>query len=255
MKRFAGALLGILAYASAAVAGPGDACAVAAHLVQADSALPRVAAAIKNKSLTVVVEGTASSTLPGASGPAAAYPARLEAALQKKLPGVKVMIISLAKSRQTAADMAATFPKVLGDEKPQLVIWQTGTADAMRGVSTDEFQATLEQAVGKLQDGGADVILVNPQYSPRSDAVVATAPYAEALRWVALGKSVNLFDRLGIMRHWGELGTFDLMAATKSLDTAGKVHDCIGQLLADLVMQGVAAAGEDAKDNKEKTSQ
>ena len=135
MKRFAGALLGIFAYASAAVAGPGDACAVAAHLVQADFALARVAAAIKNKSLTVVVEGTASSTLPGASGPAAAYPARLEAALQKKLPGVKVMLISLAKSRQTAADMAATFSKVLGDEKPQLVIWQTGTADAMRLVT------------------------------------------------------------------------------------------------------------------------
>ena len=131
----------------------------------------------------------ASSTLPGANGAAAAYPARLEAALQKKLPDVKVTIISLVKSRQTAADMAAAFPKVLADEKPNLVIWQTGTADAMRGVSTDEFQATLEQAVGKLRDGGADVIFINPQYNPRSDAVIATAPYAEAIRWVALGNA------------------------------------------------------------------
>ncbi len=251
MRRIAGALIGVCAYASVAFAGPGDACGVAAHLVQADAALPRVAAAIKAKNLKIVVAGTGSSTLPGANGAAAAYPARLEEALQKKLPDVKVSVISLVKSRQTAADMAAEFPKVLAAEKPNLVIWQTGTADAMRGISTDEFQATLEQAVGKLRDGGADVIFMNPQYNPRSDAVIATAPYAEAIRWVALGNAVNLFDRQSVMRQWGELGTFDLLAATKSLDTAANVHECIGRLLADLVIQGVAVnGGEDQKDKK-----
>ena len=156
-------------------------------------------------------------------------------------------VISLAKSRQTAADMAAAFPKVLKDEKPQLVIWQTGTADAMRGVATDDFQTTLEQAVGRLREGGADVIFMNPQYNPRSDAVIATAPYTEAIRWVALGNAVNLFDRQSVMRQWGELGTFDLLAATKSLDTAAKVHECIGRLLADLVMQAWRSNGRRPK--------
>ena len=251
MRRIAGALIGVCAYASVALAGPGDACAVAAHLVQADAGLPRVAVAIKAKNLKIVVAGTASSTLPGANGPASAYPARLEAALQKKLPDVKVTVISLAKSRQTAADMAASFSQVLADEKPNLVIWQTGTADAMRGVSTDDFQATLEQAVGKLREGGADIIFMNPQYNPRADAVIATAPYAEAIRWVALGNAVNLFDRQAVMRQWGELGTFDLLAATKSLDTAANVHECIGRLLANLVIQGLAVnGGEDQKDKK-----
>jgi len=37
----------------------------------------------------------------------------------------------------------------------------------------------------------------------------------------------------------GALRTFDLLAMTKS-DTAAKVHDCIGRLLADLIMQSVA---------------
>ena len=251
MRRIAGALIGICAYASVASAGPGDACGVAAHLVQADANLPRVAAAIKAKNLKIVVAGTGSSTLPGANGTAAAYPARLEAALQKKLPDVKVTVISLAKSRQTAADMAAEFPKVLATEKPSLVIWQTGTADAMRGVGTDEFQATLEQAVGKLREGGADVIFMNPQYNPRSDAVIGTTAYTEAIRWVAIGNGLNLFDRQSVMRQWGELGTFDLLAATKSLDTAANVHDCIGRLLADLVIQGLAVnGGADQKDKK-----
>lgn len=245
MKSLAGALIGVCAYATVAFAGPGDACGVAVHLVQADAGLPRVAAAIKAKTLNVVVFGTGSSTLPGPNGQAAAYPARFEAALQKKLPDVKVKLISLVKSRQTAADMAATFPKVLKDEKPQLVIWQTGTADAMQGVATDEFQSTLEQSITKLREGGADVIFMNPQYNPRSDAVIGTGPYSESIRWVALSRAVNLFDRLAIMRQWGELGTFDLLTATKSLDTAANVHECIGRLLAHLVMQGLAVEGED----------
>lgn len=250
MKSLAGALIGICAFANLAFAAPGDACGVATHLVQADAGMPRVAAAVKAKTLNVVVFGTGSSTLPGPNGQAAAYPARFEAALQKKLPDVKVKVISLVKSRQTAADMAATFPKVLKDEKPQLVIWQTGTADAMQGVATDEFQTTLEQAIAKLREGGADVIFVNPQYNPRSDAVIGTAPYTEAIRWVALTNAVNLFDRLSVMRQWGELGTFDLLTATKSLDTAANVHECIGRLLAHLVMQGLAVVGEDQKDKK-----
>ena len=252
MTRVAGIALGILAYASAAFAAPGDGCGVAAHLVQADAAMPRVATAIKAKSLTIVVAGTGSSTLAGPNGPALAYPARLEQALQKKLPGVTVKLISLVKSRQTAADMAATFPQVLKDEKPQLVIWQTGTADAMRGVATDEFQQTLEQSIGKLREGGADVILMNPQFNPRSDAVIQTAPYTEAIRWVATGNGVNLFDRHSVMRQWGELGTFDLLAATKSLDTAAQVHECIGRLLANLVVLGATTDGEE---QKEKTKQ
>jgi len=252
MKPLAAILLSMIAYANTASAGPGDACAVAAHLVQSDAALPRVAAAIKNKSLTVLVSGTTSSTLPGPSGVVASYPMRLEAALQKKLQGVNVKVISLAKPRQTAAEMAMAFPKALKEEKPALVIWQTGTADALRGVGTDNFQATLESAISRLREGGADVIFMNPQYSPRTDAVIATAAYAETIRWVALSNAINLFDRQAIMRQWDELGTFDLLAATKSLDTAAKVHDCIGRLLADLVLQGVAAVGDE---NREKTGQ
>ena len=249
MKRVVGALIGVIAYASVASAGPGDACGVAAHLVHADAALPRVTAAIKAKSLTIVVAGTASSTLPGTEGPAAAFPARLEMVLRKKLPDVEIKVISIAKPRQTAADMASTFPKLLKDEKPALVIWQTGTVDAMRGIGADGFQTTLEEAVDALREGGADVIFMNPQYNPRTDAVIATAPYSEALRWVALGRSLNLLDRQAIMRQWGELGTFDLLAATKSIETAAKVHDCIGRLLGDLIIQGVAYGEDVQKDN------
>jgi hypothetical protein len=249
MKCAAGIALSILAYAGAAHADAS--CDVAAHLVHADAALPRVADSItKTKTLKVVVVGTTSSTLPGAGGQALAYPARLEVALQKRLPDVAVKVISLAKPRQTAADMAEGFSRVLKDEKPALVIWQTGTYDAMRGVGAESFQATLEAAVDKLQAGSANVIFMNMQYSPRTEAVISTAAYADAIRWVGLEHAVNVFDRQSVMRQWSELGTFDLLTATKSLDTAAKVHNCFGDMLADLIVEALSVDADAPKERQ-----
>ncbi len=250
MKALAGALVCLFALATAA-SGAGDACGTASHLVQVDAPMPRVADAInKTHTLTIVVAGTTSSSLPGAEGTSLAYPARFEAALHKKFPGITFKVVSYVTPRRTAEEMAQAFPKILKSDKPQLVIWQTGTFDAMQGIGTDPFQTALEQAVDALHNGGADVILMNMQFSPRTEAVLASQAYAEAIRWVALEHGVNLFDRQGIMRHWSELGTFDLMAATKSLDTATQVHNCIGRLLADLVADAVKTNETAAKEKK-----
>src|SRR5438874_239821 len=102
------------------------------------------------------------------------------------------------------------FKRITVDEKPALVVWQTGTADALRGVDPDDFRATLEKGVAALHENGADVIFVNMQYSPRTESMIAAGVYAENMRWVALQQDVPLFDRFAIMKHWSELGTFDL---------------------------------------------
>jgi hypothetical protein len=238
VRAVVGAIIVVFACVGTASGVSGDACAVAQHLVHADAGLTHVADAItKDKKLTIAVAGTTSSTLPGVNGQTLAYPAKLEAVLRKKLPDVAVKVISQVKPRQTAQEMAQGFSKLIKDEKPSLVVWQTGTADAMLGVSAEDFQATLEEAVDKLHAGGADVVFMNMQYSPRTDAVLSTEPYSEALRWVGLERAVNLFDRQAVMRQWSELGTFDLLAATKSLDTAAQVHDCIARLLATLIVE------------------
>ena len=89
---------------------------------------------------------------------------------------------------------------------------------------------------------------MNMQYSPRTEAVISTTPYADAIRWVALEHAVNVFDRQAIMRQWSELGTFDLLTATKSLDTAAKVHDCFGGMLADLIVEALSVDAEAPKE-------
>jgi hypothetical protein len=219
------------------------ACYVAGSLVHADFALPRTAAAIERKHVSIVVLGSASSSLPGAEGAAKAYPARLQDSLTRRLgEGVTVKVLAHTRARDTASEMVKSLRQVLAEDKPDLVVWQTGTVDAMLGVDPDEFQAALGTGLDVLHSGNADAVFVNMQYSPRTDSMISLGAYVDAMRFVALQREIPLFDRLGVMKDWNEMGVFDLSAATKKIDVAEKVHDCIGRMLARLVVDGAVLA-------------
>jgi ABC-type amino acid transport substrate-binding protein len=247
-----GTLVAVLVCAaSVADAAESADCAVAAPLVHADYGLPRVAAALeRERRLTVVVVGAGSSTLGGPGGAALAYPARLEAVLAQRLPGIATKVVASVRPGRTAEEMAATFGKILTDEKPTLVVWQSGTVDAIKGVDPEEFRLTLDEGVEELQAGGADVVLMNMQYSPRTESMIAINAYADGMRVVSQQREVSLLDRFAIMKQWSELGVFDFFAATRRLETAARIHDCIAQLLADLVRDGVKLGRAKQKANQ-----
>jgi len=229
-------LLALLVLAGPAWAELPAQCGVAAHLVENSYPLPNVKRAIAEKKLNILVVGAGSSQLPGASGEKNAYPARLQQALADQLKGVEVKVTTDIKASRTAAEMVKALPANLAAAKPALMIWQTGTTDAMRAVDPDQFSHALDQGINIARGAGADVVLVNAQYSPRTESMIALSTYSDDMRWVALQQEVPLFERFSIMRLWSDLGTFDLYSATKKLDIAERVHDCIGRLLADLVI-------------------
>ena len=232
----------------AAFAAEREACEVPGYLLFGNNELKHVSEAVqKDKRLTVAVVGTGSSLLAGPDGPRSAYPARLEAALKRRLPSVDVKVVSLARSRMTAEDLARGLVKVLADEKPDLVIWQTGTLDAIRRIDPDAFRAALEEGVETLHRGGADVILMNMQYSPRTEIMVSPGPYADTMRVVAQQHEIPLFDRLAIMRHWSDTGAFDLYAAGKDNVLAQRVHDCIGRGIASMIIDAAHLRSVDTK--------
>ncbi len=245
--------LRLLAFAVAAVAAlapvraeeaasPSSQCDVPAYLLTSESSLAKVAAAVKDrKRLSVLVTGTRSSSLPGADGEAAAYPARLQAILRERLSGVSVDLSTSIQPRKTAEEIAPGFEKLVAERKPDLVVWQTGTVDAIRTTDPEEFRTTLDEGISVLQKAGVDVVLVNLQYSPRTDLVMAVTPYIDSMRVVAQKMDVPLFDRFAIMRDWHETGDFDLFATPQGSDhgltMAKRVHECLGQLMAKFVIE------------------
>jgi hypothetical protein len=233
----AGLSVALLALTGSVVAAQGQRCEVPDYLLFGSNELKHVAEAVKKeRRLIIAVVGTGSSILAGPDGPLSAYPARLEAALKRRLPSIAVKVVTLVRTRMSTEDLARGMAKLLVDEKPDLVIWQTGTVDAIRRIEPDDFRAALEEGVETLHKGGADVILMNMQYSPRTEIMIALGPYADNMRVVAQQHEIPLFDRLAIMRHWSDSGDFDLYAAGKDNVLAHRVHDCIGRSIASMII-------------------
>ena len=221
-----------------------DPCEVPGYILFGDAKLEHVKKAVEeHKKLTILVIGSGSSALPGTEGASKSYPGRLEDLLRKRFPDVAIKVVSVAKPRLTTADMTQGIDKVLMEQKPDLVIWQTGTVDAMRGVDPESFRASLDEGIDHVAENGADLILMNMQYSPRTETMIALGNYADIMRVVSRDREVSLFDRREIMRYWNDNGNFDLNLATKDVATAYKVHDCLGRALASLVVEAANLDG------------
>ena len=241
--------------APAAASGLKQPCDVPAYLLSTESKLEKVSDAVKNRNkLDVLVIGSRSSSLAAATGlplskalpnnpaptsapPDNAYPGRLQGMLRDRLPNVAINVTVDIQSKKTAEEVGADLPRLIGGQKPDLVIWQTGTVDAMRAIDPDDFRSAMDDGVKALQAAGTDIILMNLQYSPRTETMISPAPYVDNMRVVAQQHDVPLFDRFAIMRTWHEDGDFDLFSPSPSTDLAKRVHECLARALTTFVIE------------------
>jgi len=228
-------------FAAVAVAGGARAedapasCDVPASLLETESSLPKVEVAVKaGQPLNILVVGSRSSSI--GADPSNAYPARLQAALKDKLSQLAVSVSVEIQASKTAEEAATNLLKLMEGKRPTLVIWQTGTVDAMRSVDPDDFRNAVDEGVVALQNAGVDVVLMNPQYSPRTETMISVPPYLDNMRAVAQQHDIPLFDRFAIMHQWHDQGDFDLFGAHRGLEMAKRVHDCLGRALATFVV-------------------
>ena len=115
--------------------------------------------------------------------------------------------------------------------------WNARQTRERLGCDSDDFESALDTGLAALQKANADVILMNLQYSPRMETVLAATTYNDTLRVVAQEHGAPLFDRFSIMRAWSEAGDFNLFAQAHSIGVAARVHDCIGRALSKLVIE------------------
>ena len=149
--------------------------------------------------------------------------------------------------KKTAEEMAPTLEQLVTDKKPNLVIWQTGTVDAMKQADADDFRNALDEGVAAMQKAGTDVILMNLQYSPRTETMISGSAYIDNMRVVAQQHDIPLFDRFAIMRHWNESGDFDLFSASPGMELAKRVHDCLGRALSTFVVDAAKIKAADLR--------
>jgi lysophospholipase L1-like esterase len=238
------AAAGLFVFAIQAAAAP-PSCAVADDYFVDEPPLPHTVAALTaGKTVTVVAIGGASTQGRAAENPEMAWPARMAAALAARFPGAKVNAINRGVSRHTAEDMLARFGREVLPARPDLVVWETGTTDAVRGVDIDAFRATLQAGIDMVHAARIELILMDMQFSQRSNAVINLDRYSAVMRDVADAADVPFFRRHDLMRAWAEGGVIDLEVSNpkQRKAIAARLYDCIGRAVAGLVVHGQSAA-------------
>jgi acyl-CoA thioesterase I len=213
-------------------------CDVPDELMQVDDKLPHLAERLRaNAAVKIVAIGGASTTGLAAGSMDLAYPHRLQEILAHSYPSSPIAVVNRGVPRQTAQQMLERFPTDVIAEDPVLVIWETGTTDAVRGVGVDDFAATLQTGIDDLKARGIDIMLVDMQFSHSTVTVIDFERYVNALHRVGDVNDVNVFPRFEMMRYWSEQNVFnfDGVAKDERAGLAAKVYDCIARKLAEAI--------------------
>ncbi|HWL82101.1 MAG TPA: SGNH/GDSL hydrolase family protein [Roseomonas sp.] len=216
-------------------------CEVPDELADPGASLPHVAKALREGQLRLLVLGTASGLGAGNSSPEAAWPHRMSAALESRVPGLKVQLDIRSQRGSTTEEQKTILVAALREAPPNLVLWQTGTVEAVRNTDPQEMATALESGIAAAHAATADVVLIDQQFSRflRANAQVDT--YRDVMRLAALASGVPLLQRYELMRLWAENERLDIEHAPRSRYRAvtDRLHDCLGQALAQLVLRAV----------------
>lgn len=226
----------ILAPASPARAVPDTTCRVGEDIPLDRRSLPRTAAALKaGRPLTIVAIGSSSTQGYGASDPTRSYPAQLAARLKLRFPHSSIHVHNRGVGGDDINTMLARFPRDVAAAKPDLVIWQTGTNDAINHVPVDRFETLLGQGIRDLRHRGIDVLLMTPQYAPQFTGASGSLLYVEAMRRTGQQLGVPVFDRYDLSRAWsGDRRFADSPPLTADgLHQADSGYHCVAVILAD----------------------
>jgi lysophospholipase L1-like esterase len=221
-----------------AARGQEAACPTPEGFGASEATLPKTTKALAGGSDVVIVVLGGSSTLGvAAGGTSLAWPSRLAVVLASRFPSARVKVVNLAMPRQTAREATGRLAREVLPLGPKLLIWETGTVEAVRGTDVDEFRETVQAGVDELHAAGIEVVLMNAQFSRDTDAMIRFEPYLDVLQDVADANHVPLFDRHGLMRHWAESGVLDLRTkdGDKRRRLATLLYDCLGRAMAGLV--------------------
>lgn len=209
-----------------------------------DSLLVRSARKLRrDKTLKIVALGSSTTIGSGGSGVMAAWPARMQDELTKRLAGINVTVTNKGQMRQSAQDMLQRISSDVLTEKPDIVVWETGTNEAVRGVDVEQYTAAMLDGINKMEEAGIEVVLMNSQYSRNTARLINFQPYNDAMSQVAQIRDLVLFPRYEMMQGWVDRGyvSFDGMSQGDAMKIADTVYDCIGKLLAQNIVLALKA--------------
>jgi lysophospholipase L1-like esterase len=205
--------------------------------------LPHVAAKLAaGQPVTIIAFGSSSTQGYGSTSPEFTYPNRLATQLRRQYPGADITVLNHGVGGEDAPEMMKRLQTSVIDAKPDLVIWQVGTNAVLRNLDPGETANMVEDGVARIQAAGADLVLVDPQYSPRvTEHAESASKMVKLLGKVAQLRHVGIFPRFEVMREWHDQQALpiDSFVIADGLHMNDWGYACFAQLLGDDIIKSV----------------
>src|SRR6202140_2055191 len=205
--------------------------------------LPHVASKLAAGEPVVIIAFGSSSTVGyGTTSPEFTYPNRLAVQLHRQYPSADITVVNRGQGGEDAPEMMKRLQVAVLDMKPDLVIWQVGTNAVLRNLDPGETALLVEDGVARIQAAGADLVLVDPQYSPKvNEHAENTRRLIKLLGRVAQLRHVGVFPRFEVMRQWHENQALpiDSFVIADGLHMNDWGYACFAQLLGDDIIKSV----------------
>jgi len=205
--------------------------------------LPHVASRLASGEPVVIIAFGSSSTVGyGTTSPEFTYPNRLAAQLRRQYPTAEITVVNRGQGGEDAPEMMKRLQVAVLDMAPDLVIWQVGTNAVLRNLDPAETVKLVEEGVARIQAAGADLVLVDPQYSPRViERAESASKMVNLLGRVAQLRHVGFFPRFEVMRDWHERQSIpiDNFVIADGLHMTDWGYACFAQLLGDDIIKSV----------------
>ncbi len=225
--------------AAAACKAPRELVRLTVPLTAANAAMTR------DGDFRVIAIGSSSTQGAGASSPKMRYPAQLSLALNQRFhPDKNFEVVNLGVGGEMASDMLARIDSEVLSLKPDLVIWQTGVNDAIGGIPIDDFEMELSQGIDAIKSTGAELILLDLQYFPKSERVAGYKDYLRTMWRVAAEKGVPVLRRHDFMKHLVDSRQFTPaeLLAPDLFHQNDVSYRCLGRFVADAIGDGLEQA-------------
>ena len=216
-------------------ASTAESCLAANSNLSIGTRLSHAEARLKSgEPLRIVAIGSSSTVGLWVLSSAATYPEVMRRELLRLQPNSRIDVVNSGRIGDTIPDNLARFEQDVFSFRPDLVVWQLGTNDvAWGGQPDDQLGNKVVQGVRALKANGADVILMDLQFSPM---VLASSYYSKMqtiVSEVAQQENIGLFSRFALMRNSVDAGVSQgALVSFDGLHNSAEGYDCIGRALA-----------------------
>ena len=194
--------------------------------------------------------GSSRSGRPAPRGPALPLrpgPTRLSStpSWNSAFPVAKIEVINKGIGGETAAGTLARLDRDVLSFRPDLVIWQLGTNDALRNVDAKAFGAQAVEGIRRIRESGADLLLLEPQFLPKQEGNATYAAYVDAVRALGAAHGLPVFRRSEVMKYWLDSKQFTpaTMLSADQLHMTDASYHCLAQLMADAIVPTAISGG------------